>query len=47
MLDEYYALHGRDRKSGWPARELLGSLGLKDGADLLEKAGKLKGIKRM
>jgi aldehyde:ferredoxin oxidoreductase len=41
LLDEYYELHGWDKRSGWPTRKSLESLGLKDGADLLEKAEKL------
>jgi aldehyde:ferredoxin oxidoreductase len=39
MLDEYYELHGWGRESGWPTRESLESLGLKDGADLLKRGG--------
>ncbi len=41
MLDEYYALHGWDRRTSWPTRETLESLDLSDVADQLEKMGKL------
>ncbi len=35
MLDEYYEESGFDKKTGWPTREKLGELGLKDVADEL------------
>jgi aldehyde:ferredoxin oxidoreductase len=41
MLDEYYALHGWDRKTSWPTRQTLVSLDLSDVADQLEKMAKL------
>lgn len=41
MLSEYYKLHGWDEMSGWPTRETLESLGLKDEMNLLEELGKL------
>ena len=30
VMDEFYALHGWDAESGWPTRERLSELGLKD-----------------
>ncbi len=41
MLDEYYDLHGWDRKTSFPGRKALESLGLKSVADDLERIGKL------
>lgn len=41
MLDEYYELHGWDKETGYPKRETLEDLGLKDVADDLEKIEKL------
>jgi len=41
MLDEYYELRGWDKKTGWPSREKLEELDLKDVADTLEKMGRL------
>jgi len=41
MLDEYYELRGWDRETGWPTREKLWELDLKDVADALEKMGRL------
>ena len=41
MLDEYYDLHGWDRKTSFPKRETLAALGLGAVADDLEKMGKL------
>lgn len=41
MLDDYYDLHGWDRKTSYPKRETLESLGLKYAADDLERIGKL------
>jgi len=41
MLDEYYELHGWERKSGWPTRETLEKVGLREVADILGRAGKL------
>lgn len=43
MLDEYYDLHGWDRKTSWPKRETLDSLGLGDVASELESRGKMPG----
>jgi aldehyde:ferredoxin oxidoreductase len=43
MLDEYYTLHGWDKRTGWPTREVLEKLDLKDIAAVLQKAGKLCG----
>lgn len=37
----FYALEGWDTSSGWPTRNTLESLELKDVADVLEKEGKL------
>jgi len=41
LMDEFYELRGWDPKTGWPRRETLEKLGLKDVADELEKIGKL------
>lgn len=41
MLDEYYDLHGWDRKTSFPTRETLADLGLKNVANDLKKLGKL------
>jgi aldehyde:ferredoxin oxidoreductase len=41
MLDEYYDLHGWDRKTSFPTRETLVALGLESVAEDLEKIGKL------
>lgn len=41
MLDEYYELHGWDKRTSYPTRKTLTSLGLADVADDLEKIGKL------
>ncbi|MDP1990705.1 MAG: aldehyde ferredoxin oxidoreductase family protein [Syntrophales bacterium] len=41
MLDEYYDLHGWDRKTSFPTRATLVGLGLESVADNLEKIGKL------
>ncbi len=41
MLDEYYDLHGWDRKTSFPRKETLSELGLGAVADDLEKMGKL------
>jgi len=41
MLDEYYALHEWDIKTGWPTVEVLEKLNLKDIATELEKLGRL------
>ncbi|MBL7177710.1 MAG: hypothetical protein ISS66_17960 [Desulfobacteraceae bacterium] len=42
MLDEYYDLHGWDRKTSFPRRQTLVDLGLDSVADDLEKIGKLR-----
>jgi aldehyde:ferredoxin oxidoreductase len=42
MLDEYYDLHGWDRKTSYPKRKTLEDLGLGDVANDLEKIGKLR-----
>lgn len=42
MLDEYYDLHGWDRKTSFPKRQILVDLGLEYVADDLEKIGKLR-----
>jgi len=41
LMDEFYELRGWDPKTGWPRRETLEKLDLKDVADELEKIGKL------
>lgn len=41
MLDEYYDLHGWNKKTSFPYRKTLEDLGLDDVADDLEKIGKL------
>ena len=41
MLDEYYDLHGWDKKTSFPTRKALEELGLSYVADDLEKIGKL------
>jgi aldehyde:ferredoxin oxidoreductase len=41
MLDEYYDLHGWNRKTSFPTRNTLTGLGLETVADDLEKIGKL------
>jgi len=40
MLDEYYDLHGWDKKTSWPTRETFEKLDLGDVADALQKAGR-------
>jgi len=40
LLDRYYDHHGWDRRTGWPRRETLLSLGLGDAWSRLEAAGK-------
>ena len=41
MLDEYYELRGWEKNTGFPTREKLEQLGLKEAADELDKMGKL------
>lgn len=41
VMDEYYDRVGWDQKTGWPTRERLEALNLKDVADDLEAMGKL------
>jgi len=41
LLDELYELRGWDKTTGWPTREKLEELDLKDVADELEKSGRL------
>jgi aldehyde:ferredoxin oxidoreductase len=41
MLDEYYDLHGWDRKTSFPMRKTLIDLNLESVAQDLEKIGKL------
>lgn len=41
MLDEYYELHGWEKKTGWQRRDQLKRLGLEEVADDLERAGRL------
>ncbi len=41
MVDNYYALRGWDKTTGWPTRAKLEELGLKDVADELGAIGKL------
>jgi aldehyde:ferredoxin oxidoreductase len=41
MIDEYYECRGWDKESGFPSREKLEELDLKDIAGDLEKLGKL------
>jgi aldehyde:ferredoxin oxidoreductase len=42
MLDEYYDLHGWDKKTSFPKRKTLEDFGLGDVASDLEKIGKLR-----
>jgi aldehyde:ferredoxin oxidoreductase len=42
MLDEYYELHGWDRKTSRPTRRTLENLDLKEVADTLDQVGKLE-----
>lgn len=42
LLDEYYEIHGWDKKTSYPTRECLESLGLFEIADDLKRIGKLK-----
>lgn len=37
MLDEYYELHGWDKKTSWPFKKTLQKLKLGDVVDVLEK----------
>jgi aldehyde:ferredoxin oxidoreductase len=39
MLDEYYELHGWDKVTGWPTKEILLRLGLDNVVDKLAKSG--------
>lgn len=41
VLDEYYQLHGWDKKTGWQTRESLEKLGLREVAEKLSSANKL------
>jgi aldehyde:ferredoxin oxidoreductase len=41
MLDDYYDIHGWDRKTSYPKRETLCKLGLEEVANDLERIGKL------
>ncbi len=41
MLDEYYELHGWDKKTSWPYRETLEELGLDEVAARLKSLGKI------
>lgn len=41
LLDEYYEMHNWDKETGFPTRECLEELNLKEIADALQKAGKL------
>ncbi|HIH96475.1 MAG TPA: hypothetical protein HA348_03160 [Thermoplasmata archaeon] len=41
LMDKYYERRGWDKCTGWPTREKLEELGLKDVADELEELGKL------
>ena len=41
MLDEYYDLHGWDRQTSFPKREILVELGLEYVAEDLHRIGKL------
>jgi len=41
MLDEYYEVHGWDKRTGWQLRETLESLGLPEVVDKLRGASKL------
>jgi len=41
MLDKFYELHGWDKESGLQTRKSLESIGLKDVAEKLAKAGRL------
>ena len=45
--DEYYEMHGWDKKTSFPTRKCLEDLGLSQVADTLEKAGKLGGVDRV
>jgi len=44
MLDEYFELRKWDKKTGWPTREKLEELDLKDVADSLEKLNRLPNL---
>jgi len=41
LLEKYYELRGWNKESGWPTREKLEELGLKDVADELERIGRI------
>jgi len=41
MLDEYYEVHGWDKRTGWQLRETLDSLGLSEVVEKLQGASKL------
>lgn len=41
MLDEYYGLHGWDKKTSWQTRESLKKLGMHEVINILEREGKL------
>jgi len=41
MLDEYYDLHGWDKKTSWPFKETLEGLKLEEVARELESLGKI------
>jgi aldehyde:ferredoxin oxidoreductase len=44
MLDEYYELHGWEKKTGWQTRSQLKRIGLEEVADDLERAGRLASL---
>jgi aldehyde:ferredoxin oxidoreductase len=41
LLEEYYEMHHWDKETGFPARECLEGLDLREVADDLERVGKL------
>jgi aldehyde:ferredoxin oxidoreductase len=41
LMNEFYELRGWDSKTGWPRKETLEALGLKDVANELEKMGRV------
>jgi aldehyde:ferredoxin oxidoreductase len=42
MLDEYYAVHGWDRETGWQTKDTLKALDLDEVAWRLDEVGRLK-----
>jgi len=46
MLDEYYDLHGWDKKTSWPFKETLEGLKLEEVARELESLGKIQSVEK-